>query len=440
MPTFFRPLLFILAVGALVHVHSALSQDYDIYVTDAGNFSTGPWQVLKFDAQGQNPEVFTTQVSWPQDILFLEDQGIALISNFNTNRINRHDADTGELIDTFASNLSQPTRMKIGPDGLLYVLQWSGSGTVKRYQLDGTPVSDFTSVEVNTSIGLDWDADGELYVSSFQDAVVRRFDEQGTDLGLFIETGLTGPTNLEFADDGTLLVLDYQGGAIRRFSAAGAFLENFTTSISQPEGFARLPSGQYLAGHGGTPGFGQPGGPGSVKLFESDGTFVSDIVELGAADLLQPNGVTVRLQEGTGSDGVAINYGMSGAWFEPETSGQGVFVDVVPDREIFTLAWFTFEQIGIDGKQAKVGAPEQRWYTAAGPYAGDTATLTLFLNSGGVFDQPDPVTTEPAGTVLMTFSSCGSATFEYAIDDGPTGQIPMQRVSPDVFCELLTEP
>lgn len=34
--------------------------------------------------------------------------------------------------------------MKIGPDSLLYVLQWSGKGTVKRYKLDGTNLGDFT--------------------------------------------------------------------------------------------------------------------------------------------------------------------------------------------------------------------------------------------------------------------------------------------------------
>ena len=154
----------------------AYAQNFDVYVVDAGNFSQPPWQILKYDRDGENPEVFINQnLDWPHDLLFLEEQGIALVSNFNSGNIERFDAETGQYIGTFATQIPGPTRMKIGPDGLLYVLSASANARVKRYQLDGTFVDDFTSISLPRSLGLDWDARGYLYVSSYDFQLVRVF-------------------------------------------------------------------------------------------------------------------------------------------------------------------------------------------------------------------------------------------------------------------------
>ncbi len=52
-----------------------VGQDFDIYVSDAGNFNNPPWQILKFDQNGEHPEVFIQQnLAWPQDILFSRSQ------------------------------------------------------------------------------------------------------------------------------------------------------------------------------------------------------------------------------------------------------------------------------------------------------------------------------------------------------------------------------
>ena len=123
---------------------SPLSQGTEVYVSDAGNFSQPPWQILKFDENGENPEVFIKDnLDWPQDIVFLEDTNTVLISNFGSGRITRHNAETGAYIDNFATSIAAPTRMKIGADNLLYVLQWNGNGKVRRYQLNGTFVDEF---------------------------------------------------------------------------------------------------------------------------------------------------------------------------------------------------------------------------------------------------------------------------------------------------------
>ncbi len=105
------------------------SQNIEIYVSDAGNFDKPPWQILKFDQDGKNPSVFINQnLNWPQDILFLEDSNQVLISNLGSGCITKHNATSGAFIENFACSINGPTRTKIGPDGLLYVLQWKGDG------------------------------------------------------------------------------------------------------------------------------------------------------------------------------------------------------------------------------------------------------------------------------------------------------------------------
>src|SRR6187402_580738 len=155
--------LLMLLVSVQLH-----SQNFNIYVSDAGNFASPPWQILKFDENGQNGTVFiNSSLNWPQDILFIEDENAVLVSNLGNGKITKFDATTGVFIEHFASAISGPTRMKIGLDGYLYVLQWNGNGKVRRYNMNGTLNDDFTDVGVPQSIGCDWDMFGNFYVSSY---------------------------------------------------------------------------------------------------------------------------------------------------------------------------------------------------------------------------------------------------------------------------------
>ncbi len=281
-----KTLLLIIISFVLLFASNHLSQTIEVYVSDARNFSSPPWQVLKFDENGENPEVFiNTNLAWPQDILFLENQDIVLISNLNSGTITKHNSSTGAYIEDFATGISGPTRMKIGGDSLLYVLQWSGNGRVKRYQLDGTFVDDYTSVGVSNSIGIDWDSNGNLYVSSYNGASVRKFDTNGTDLGIFVNTNLLGPTNIWFDTNGDLLVIDYNGSSVKRFDSTGMFLDNFITGLGSAEGVAFFPNGNILIGNGSTS---------SVKMFDSLGNYIEDFIPTGAGNLLRPNAVVIR--------------------------------------------------------------------------------------------------------------------------------------------------
>lgn len=278
-----------------------LGQTIEIYVSDAGDFSSD-FKIVKFDANGENPETFITeQLAWPQDILFLEDQGVVLISNLNSGNITKHNAETGAFIENFATGIGGPTRMEIGADSLLYVLEWQSNGKVQRYQQDGTFVDEFNSVGVTQSIGLDWDTTGNLYVSSYGGGSVRKFDPSGNDLGIFASTNLSGPTNIWFDDDGVLIVLDWNTGFVRKFDSTGTFLGNFTEGLGNPEGIDFLPNGNLLIGNGGN---------GSVKEFDTDGNFIKDFIAPGSGGLQTPNAVVIRevMAVGTSDPEVVTNY------------------------------------------------------------------------------------------------------------------------------------
>ncbi|MEO8068995.1 MAG: hypothetical protein ABI599_14965 [Flavobacteriales bacterium] len=311
-----------LLVGSFLFTTALTHAQVDgIYVSDAGNFNNPPWQILRFDANGTNPLAFiTTNLNWPQDIVFLEDSNRVLISNLGTNKITKYDATTGVYVSDFATGIAGPTRMKIGPDGLLYVLQWNGTGTVRRYMLNGTYVGEFTTVGVPQSIGLDWDGAGNLYVSSYTSDLVRKFDPDGNDLGAFISADLVGPTNIWFDLNGDLIVSDYDGAAIKRFDAAGTFLSTFITGVSYTEGIAHYPNGNFLIGNGATS---------SVKQFDAGGTYLQDLIPSGSGGLINPNAIVIRgaqvgVPERTKEPEVAIFYPSVGSIFHLAPSLAGV--------------------------------------------------------------------------------------------------------------------
>ena len=282
--TFFRIILF--AAIALLSTSSVFCQTTEIYVSDAAGFQNPPWKILKYDENGENPETFiNTNLAWPQDIVFLEDQHVVLISNFTSGTITKYNSSTGTYIDNFATGIGGPTRMKIGADSLLYVLQWSGNGTVRRYELDGSFVGEFTSVSVPQSIGIDWDDSGNMYISSYNGKYVRKFDPDGNDLGLFVTTNLSGPTNIWFDDNGDLLVIDYLGVAVKKYDSTGTFVSNFITGLGNAEGVGILPNGNILIGNGATS---------SVKMFDSNGNYIEDLIPSGSGGLITPNAVVIR--------------------------------------------------------------------------------------------------------------------------------------------------
>ena len=141
-----------------------------------------------------------------------------------------------------------------------------------------------------------------------------------------------------------------------------------------------------------------------------------------------------------------INSGITDAWFNPATGGQGFLLTVFPGiRQVF-LAWFTFDIARPpEDVVSNLGEAGQRWLTAQGPFDGDTAELTLFNTAGGIFDSgvPEPAT-DPAGlgTITLEFADCTAGLARYDMPSlGLAGEIPIQRIAPDnvPLCEALWE-
>jgi len=143
-----------------------------------------------------------------------------------------------------------------------------------------------------------------------------------------------------------------------------------------------------------------------------------------------------------------MNAGLNDAWFNPDTSGQGFFVTVFPDRNSVFLAWFTFDtDLPADGESANLGDPGHRWITAFGTIEGNSSEMNISVTSGGIFDTPTEVqNTNPTGSdgsITLTFDDCGSGTVEYDITSiDQQGIVPIVRIASDneALCEALAAP
>jgi hypothetical protein len=174
----------------------------------------------------------------------------------------------------------------------------------------------------------------------------------------------------------------------------------------------------------------------------------SGVPDLGGAVLLGDNldGCNSIQEIFADANFSRINTGLNDAWYYPPTSGQGFFITVFPDLGFVSLAWFTYdtEFPPIDAT-ANLGDPGHRWLTAIGPIVDNQVLMVVEMTSGGLFDTTTEIQrTDPPGsngTILLTFTSCNSATLEYDIPSiNRQGTVPIQRVANDniALCEALS--
>lgn len=152
-----------------------------------------------------------------------------------------------------------------------------------------------------------------------------------------------------------------------------------------------------------------------------------------------------RYSSASANEPFGINAGMSDAWFNPLTSGQGFIINVFPHLGQMFVSWFTFDTVRpADDIEAIIGEPGHRWLTAQGPYAGDKAELTIYRSAGGVFNAVPPTPVSDAeGTMTIEFADCNTALLSYELTSpGLTGEVPIQRIVKDnvPLCETLNSP
>ncbi len=132
-------------------------------------------------------------------------------------------------------------------------------------------------------------------------------------------------------------------------------------------------------------------------------------------------------------------HGLTGSWYEPATSGQGVEIEVFPNATSGIgsafVSWFTYDS-------AIGGAERQRWYTAEGQTVTGqpTAALTIFQNTGGNFNAPPITNAQAVGTATLSFNSCADGQLSYTFTDGTgrSGTIPLTRLTQNVTCSVTT--
>ena len=198
---------------------------------------------------------------------------------------------------------------------------------------------------------------------------------------------------------------------------------------------------------GGCAAFGERGtGPGQFK--DPQAIAVDDLNRIYVADVGNNN---IQIFQATfadnpKTDAIQINPGLNDAWLNPATPGQGFLLSVLPDRGEMFLAWFTFDTERPDESvTVQLGEPGHRWLTAQGPYEGDTASLTLYMTEGGVFDSAQPATaTDPGGdgSLTLEFAGCNEGLVTYSITSlGIQGTIPIERIALDnvPLCESLSQ-
>ena len=111
---------------------------------------------------------------------------------------------------------------------------------------------------------------------------------------------------------------------------------------------------------------------------------------------------------------LAIQPGMTSAWYDLGRNGEGFLLEVLPNRAA-VVYWFTYDRDG-----------NQDWYIAVGEVRGRRIRFPELLRvSGGEFGpgfDPDAVTREAVGTAAFTWTECGAGFMDWTLASGLAAQ------------------
>ena len=335
-----------------------------------------------------------------------------------------------------------------------------------------TPTGDITTFtdrgRLNQPLGITLDSKGNVYVGNCLGQNVLKFTPDGEESVLFDSDPNSCPLGVATDDEDNLYVSFAHTPYIVKITPAGeatdfASTGRWTGRDSHNQHLVYAHNRLYLASEGanrvlelsmegdvsvlaGTGREGNDDGPLLEATFtrprgidiSPDGRklyVTSSDPPTSTPDSWVPNLVRVIEIPGIDDDGFQINPGQAGAWFNPETPGQGQLVDVEPESKFLFLSWFTFTGAN------SANPNEQHWFTAQGNYTGDTADLLVYETLGGRFDDPQEVSTETVGSATLSFSDCSTGQLDYSIDSWSLqGSFPLQRAIPGTqnVCEERT--
>jgi plastocyanin len=135
-------------------------------------------------------------------------------------------------------------------------------------------------------------------------------------------------------------------------------------------------------------------------------------------------GTIVVSGTGGGTTNVPISAGFTGAWYDPNQSGHGIFLEVLANNQILAW-WFTFAP---DGTQA--------WFGNVGGIdpATNTATVAALKTQGGAWIpnfNPANVTQPVWGTLVFSFTDCnhGRVDFNSSVTGYGQGHMDLTRIT-----------
>lgn len=292
----------LLCIGVIVAITAVFSNlvlaqttDWEMLVSSRNTHS-----VKRFDwPSGDYIDDFITSGSGglnsTQDLTTGPNDNI-LVSGRGDTAILMYDKATGNFLQQFTRGygLDNPTKIAFGPRGDFYVSQWGTTqSSVARFDgLTGEFIDEFTP-NLSDPLGHTWDSDTNLYVACYSSHDVRKFDPDGNPLGVFTETGhLQGPTNLWFNGEGSLFVVDWDLGSVLQFNdSTGNFTNTFITGLINAEGYAFGPDGNiYLCDWTRN----------EVRRFTPDGNYIGVFADSG--NMQAPNAILFRPVQTTAVD------------------------------------------------------------------------------------------------------------------------------------------
>lgn len=129
---------------------------------------------------------------------------------------------------------------------------------------------------------------------------------------------------------------------------------------------------------------------------------------------------------GFASEGLALGPQLNGGWFNPDTSGQGFFLDISADQNFLFAGWFTYKP----DAPTEGDVQNHRWYTIEGNLDSESGAFPVYLTSDGVFNDPRATTSEIIGEASFQVINCNNAIFGFEFDEGESGSMSITRLLP----------
>jgi len=397
-----------------------VAENGDIYIADFGRPGLGNGStVVKIKPDGSK-SVFATGINSAGSGITIDSNGNLYVAAFNGGDVFQITPSGNKT--KINSGLSGPVGLAVDNNDNLYVAEC----TVNRISrlVNGTAQTVAGIPGIGCANGLVWGHDNALYVLMWRNGEIYRVDLAGN-VSLFASTS-GGGGHLELLGD-YYYVLGRTAHRVYRVDFNG-----------QVEIFAGTGADGTVDGSVADSEFSRPNGIGVNR--QTGELFVTGSSD-GSLNDIPIRKIALESVE-VGND-FEINYGLAGSWYNPNTDGQGFVFDFAVSTVRFDalVYWFTYDDIAADDQTELMGfgTKQSRWFTAIGPVQGNTVVMPIYRTAHGVFDDSAAVTSDVVGSMELEFFSCFEAllTYDFTVPENKSGSIPLQRIAPDIMCEVL---